>query len=93
MEEVIRKILKHIIENKYPMFTDVNVTSEPVYSHYIDKNKNLVFNVALTINSSDFEPINDSGEWEKIKSDIREIIKMTGIDNRIWFYIYHPDED
>jgi hypothetical protein len=93
MEEVIRKILNYIIENKYPMFTDVNVTSEPVYSYYIDKNKNLVFNVALTINSSDFEPINDSGEWEKIKSDIREIIKMTGIDNRIWFYIYHPDKD
>ena len=86
MEKVISKIVKYILEKKYPVFTDVEVTSVRDYERYIK------YNIFLTIDYSDFEPIRDSGNWDKLKSEIRNVVKMSGIDNYINVYLNFSDE-
>jgi len=93
MEKVISKIVKYILEKKYPGVTDVEVTSERDYnSHFVDKKNNIKYNIFLTIDYSDFEPIRDSGNWDKLKSEIRNVVTMSGIDNYVNVYLNFSDE-
>jgi hypothetical protein len=93
MEKIISKIVKYILEKKYPGVTDVEVTSERDYnSHFVDKKNNIKYNIFLTIDYSDFEPIRDSGNWDKLKSEIRNVVKMSGIDNYVNVYLNFSDE-
>lgn len=90
MEKVISKIVKYILEKKYPVFTDVEVTSE---RNYVDKKKSIKYNIFLTIDYSDFEPIRISGDWDILKSEIRDVVKMSGIDNYVNVYLNFSDEE
>jgi hypothetical protein len=93
MEKIIIKLVKYILEKKYSGFTDVDVTSERDYSSYfVDKKNNIKYNIFLTIDYSDFEPIRDSGNWEILKSEIRNVVKMSGIDNYVNVYLNFSDE-
>ena len=93
MEKIISKIVKYILEKKYPAFTDVDVTSERDYnSYFVDKKNNIKYNIFLTIDYSDFEPIRDSGNWDKLKSEIENVVRMSGIDNRVNVYLNFSDE-
>jgi len=93
MEKIISKIVKYILEKKYPGFTDVDVTSERDYSSYfVDKKNNIKYNIFLTIDYFEFEPIRDSGNWEILKSEIRNVVKMSGIDNYVNVYLNFSDE-
>ncbi len=87
MEKVISKIVKYIVEKKYPEFTDVLVTSVRDYERYIK------YNIFLTIDYSDFEPIRISGDWDILKSEIKNVIKMSGIDNYVNVYLNFSDEE
>ena len=93
MEKIISKIVKYILKKKYPVFTDVEVTSERDYERYfVDKKNNIKYNIFLTIDYSDFEPIRDSGNWETLKSEIRNVVRMSGIDNYVNVYLNFSDE-
>lgn len=92
MEDYIKKIVKYVLDEKYPEFEDVEVTSEMnPRSLYTDKKRNIVYNVFLIIDSIKF--LNNGREyWEDIKSLIRDTIKSIGIENTISVYIDFSDE-
>ena len=87
MEDYIKKIVKYVLDEKYPEFEDVEVTSEMnPRSLYTDKKRNIVYNVFLTIDGIKF--LNNVRQyWEDIKSLIRDTIKSIGIENTINVYI------
>jgi len=88
MENTIKKIAKFVI-SKYPEFTDVEVTSEyDMRSYYIEKKRNYIYNIFVTIDKNDFTQYKDDDyhKWEKLNSDIREVIKMAGIDNMVYVF-------
>jgi len=94
MEKVISKIVKHIMEKKFPKFIDVDVKKEKdFFNTYVNDELNYEYHIFLTVDYSDFIPISNSGEWDKLKSFIREIIRISGIKNPIRIYINFPDED
>ena len=94
MEKVISKIVKYILEKKYPVFTDVQVTNERDYERsFLDKKKSIKYNIFLTIDYSDFEPIRISGDWYILKSEIKNVVKMSGIDNSVDVYLNFSDEE
>ena len=94
MEKVISKIVKYILEKKYPVFSDVQVTNERDYERsFVDKKKSIKYNIFLTIDYSDFEPIRISGNWDILKSEIKNVIKMSGIDNYVNVYLNFSDEE
>ena len=93
MEDYIKKIVKYVIDEKYPEFEGVEVTSERnPQSFYIDKTRNLVYNVFLTIDSVKFFKNNVEVYWTGIKSLIRDTIKSIGVENTINVYIDFSDE-
>ena len=50
MEKVISKIVKYILEKKYPVFTDVQVTNERDYERsFVDKKKSIKYNIFLQL--------------------------------------------
>ena len=90
MEKVIRKIVKFILDKKFPRFEDVEVTSERAYLG-VKSGDNLVYNVFLTIDYKIYE-IEYINNWDKIKDLIREAIKTAGIKNKINIYLDYSDE-
>lgn len=93
MEDYIKKIVKYVIDEKYPEFEGVEVTSERnPQSFYIDNTRNLVYNVFLTIDSVKFFKNNVEFYWTGIKSLIRDTIKSIGVENTINVYIDYSDE-
>jgi hypothetical protein len=92
MEDYIKKIVKYVLDEKYPEFEDVEVTSEMnPRSFYTDKKRNIVYNVFLIIDGNTFLK-NGREYWEDIKSLIRDTIKSIGIENTISVYIEFSDE-
>jgi len=91
MEDYIKKIVKYVLDEKYPEFEDVEVTSERTRSFYTDKTRNLVYNVFLIIDSNTFLK-NGGGYWDDVKSLIRDTIKSIGVENGINVYINFSDE-
>jgi len=47
----------------------------------------------LTIDYSDFEPIRISGDWDILKSEIKNTVRMSGIDNSVNVYLDFSDEE
>jgi hypothetical protein len=85
MEERIAKVVKYLVQNKYPQILDVNVSSEIDRDlAYSDPNRNLVYNVVLTFRYSDFESIDNAAvEMDNIKKLIREVVRMLGVTNSV----------
>jgi len=93
MEDYIKRIVKYVLDEKYPEFEGVEVTSERnPQSFYIDKTRNLVYNVFLTIDSVKFLKNDVEFYWTGIKSLIRDTIKSIGVENTINVYIDFSDE-
>ena len=91
MEELIRRIVKFILDKKFPRFEDVEITSERAYLG-VKGGDNLVYNVFLKIDFPTFK-IEYLHNLENIKDLIREAIKTTGIKNKINIYLNYSDED
>jgi hypothetical protein len=93
MENYIKRIVKYVLDKKYPEFEGVEVTSERnPQSFYIDKTRNLVYNVFLTIDSVKFLKNDVEFYWTGIESLIRDTIKSIGVENTINVYIDFSDE-
>ena len=93
MEKYIEKVVKYILDKKFPGFEDVKVTSErDMRGNYIDSKKNLRYNIWLFI---DFEPyiMNYIEIWQDIKSLIFDVIKKLGIKNEIQVYLEYSDKE
>ena len=93
MEKFIKRVVKHFLDEKYPGFNNVEVTSErDMRSYYIDSKKNLRYNIWLFI---DFEPyiMNYIEIWQDIKSLIFDVIKKLGIKNEIQVYLEYSDKE
>jgi hypothetical protein len=93
MEKVVSKIVKYIVEKKYPEFTDVRVTSARDYRSPFSYKEVMRYNIFLTIDYSDFEPLRISGDWDILKSEIRNTVRMSGIDNSVNVYLNFSDEE
>lgn len=92
MENYIKKIVKYVLDEKYPEFEGVEVTSaRNPQSFYIDKTRNLEYDVFLIIDSIKFLK-NGNEYWTGIKSLIRNTIKSIGVENTINVYISFSDE-
>ena len=91
MEELIRRIVKFILDKKFPRFEDVEITSERAYLG-VKGGDNLVYNVFLKIDFPTFK-IEYLHNFGNIKDLIREAIKTTGIKNKINIYLNYSDED
>ena len=50
MEEIIKRIAKYILDNKFPGFEDVLVTKEQIAPSRFHHENNLVYNIFLVIN-------------------------------------------
>jgi len=93
MENVIKTVVRHILDKKYPGFNNVEVMSErDMRSYYRDYEKNLMYNVWLYI---DFEPfiMNYIEVWQDIKSLIFDTLKKLGIKNEIGVYLEYSDRE
>ena len=93
MEKFIKRVVKHFLDEKYPGFNNVEVTSErDMRSYYIDSKKNLRYNIWLFI---DFEPyiMNYIEIWQDIKSLIFDTLKKLGIKNEIGVYLEYSDRE
>lgn len=92
MEKYIERITRYVIENKFPLFEDVEVTSEKdLLRNYTDSKKNRRYNVYLKIH---FHPylMNYIEQWNDIRFLIKNTIKLLGIDNEINVYLNFSDE-
>ena len=92
MEDYIKRIVKYVFDEKYHEFEGFEVTSKMnPQSFYIDKTRNLEYNVFLIIDSIKFLK-NGNEYWTGIKSLIRNTIKSIGVENTINVYIDFSDE-
>ena len=89
MENVIKRIVKYILDSKYKDFEDVIVTKhQPTYADMDDDA--IYYNVYCVIDGEKFFD-GDSGSWQTISDSIREVIKMSGIRNNVNVYLRFSD--
>ena len=92
MKNVIKRIVKYILDSKYKDFEDVIVTKmTPTYAQDSDDDSVIYYNVWCVIDSKKFF-VNDSENWWKIKDSIQDVIKMSGIKNNVNVYIRFSEE-
>ena len=92
MKNVIKRIVKYILDSKYKDFEDVIVTKmTPTYAQDSDDDSVIYYNVWCVIDSKNFFA-NDSENWWKIKDSIQDVIKMSGIKNNVNVYVRFSEE-
>jgi hypothetical protein len=95
--EYIQSILNSVIKQEYPEINvDIYVSSERDLIYITSTNK-MVYNIVFDLTDSDYgkyvrEGI-DKHIWDKIRSFIRDLIKMLGISDKVRFYFYCKKED
>ena len=92
MKNVIKRLVKYILDSKYKDFEDVIVTKmTPIYAQDSDDDSVIYYNVWCVIDSKNFFA-NDSENWWKIKDSIQDVIKMSGIKNNVNVYVRFSEE-
>ena len=92
MENVIKRLVKYILDSKYKDFEDVIVTKmTPTYAQDSDDDSVIYYNVYCVIDGRKFFA-NDSENWGPIRDSIQDVIKMSGIKNNVNVYIRFSDE-
>ena len=92
MEKHIDKIVRHVLEKKFPLFADVNVKEEKnVFRYHKYGELGIDYHVTLFI---DFHPylMNYIEIWGDIKDLIINTIRIFGIDNTVKVLINFFDE-
>jgi hypothetical protein len=92
MKKHIDKIVRHVLEKKYPLFEDVSVIEEKnVFRYHKYGEPGIDYHVTLFI---DFHPylMNYIEIWDDIKDSIINTIKILGIDNTVKVLINFSDE-
>ena len=91
MENVIKRLVKYILDSKYKDFEDVIVTKmKPTYAD-LDDESSIYYNVYCVIDGRKFFAV-DSENWWKIKDSIQDVIKMSGIKNNVNVYVRFSEE-
>jgi hypothetical protein len=91
MENVIKRLVKYILDSKYKDFEDVIVTKmTPTNNRYSDDD-DIYYNVYCVIDGRKFFA-DDSENWWKIKDSIQDVIKMSGIKNNVNVYVRFSEE-
>jgi len=81
-QELLKKLLSRVMKKKYPFIAEIEVSSErDMRSNYIDKERNMVYNVWFKLN--DWGDFDDWGEFEGL---VHEIKNALGLNGRIDFY-------
>lgn len=81
-QEILKRMISRVMKEKYPFIEDVNVATERnMQSHYIDKERNMVYNVWFELN--DWGGFDD---WERFEDMVINIKNALGLNGKINFY-------
>jgi hypothetical protein len=81
-KELFKRMISRMMKKQYPFIADIEVSSErDIHSHYIDKEKNMIYNVFFKIN--DWGDFDDWEEFENLATDIKTAL---GLNGRVRFY-------
>jgi len=82
-------MISRIMMREFPFIKDVNVTADrDMHSHYIDKEKNVIYNVWFEI--EEWEPFDD---WKKFEDEVKEIKNGLGLQGKLRFYYTKPSDE
>ena len=70
------------MKKKYPFIVDIEVSSErDMHSHYIDKERNMIYNVFFKINDwGDFD------DWKEFEDFAIGVKNALGLNGKVRFY-------
>jgi hypothetical protein len=89
MENVIKRIVKYILDSKYKDFEDVIVTKhQPTYADMDDDA--IYYNVYCVIDGKKY--FGGDLDWAVVRDSIISIIRMSGINNSVNIYLRFSDE-
>ena len=81
-KELFKHMISRVMKKQYPFIVDIEVSSErDMHSHYIDKERNMIYNVFFKIN--DWGDFDDWKEFEGLATDIKTAL---GLNGRVRFY-------
>jgi len=91
MQKPIEKIVSYIVEKKFPLFGDINVSSEKnPFRDYTYGESGVIYDVTLIIDFKTF--LMEYWErWNEIKELVTDTIKFLGIENIIRVKIMYSD--
>jgi|LakMenEpi03Aug12_release.lakeMendotaPanAssembly.Ray.scaffolds.fasta_scaffold661005_2 hypothetical protein len=90
MENVIKRIVKYILDSKYEDFEDVIVTKkQPTYADMDDDD--IYYNVYCVIDEKKY--FGGDLDWAVVRDSILKTIKMSGIKNNVNIYLRFSDSD
>jgi hypothetical protein len=91
MQKPIEKIVSYIVEKKFPLFGDINVSSEKnPFRDYTYGESGVIYDVTLIIDFKTF--LMEYWErWDEIKELVTDTIKFLGIENIIRVKIMYSD--
>ena len=81
-KELFTRMISRVMKKQYPFIVEIEVSSErDMNSHYIDKEKNMIYNVFFKINDwGDFD------DWKKFEDSVLDIRDAIGLNVRVRFY-------
>jgi len=92
MENVIKRLVKYILDSKYKDFEDVIVTKmTPTYAQDSDDDSVIYYNVYCVIDSKKY--FGGDFDWGTVRDSIISIIRMSGINNSVNIYLRFSDEE
>lgn len=81
-DKLLKHMISRIMKKEYPFISEVEVsTDRDMQSHYIDKEKNMVYNVWFKINDWD-----DFDDWKEFEDMVIKIKNSLGLNGKIHFY-------
>jgi hypothetical protein len=88
MENVIKRIVKYVLDSKYKDFEDVIVTKhQPTDA---DSDDDIYYNVYCVIDGKKY--FGGDLDWGIVRDSIISIIRMSGINNSVNIYLRFSDE-
>jgi len=81
-KELFKHMISRVMKKQYPFIVEIEVSSErDMNSHYIDKEKNMTYNIFFKINDwGDFD------DWKKFEDSVIDIRDAIGLNGRVRFY-------
>jgi hypothetical protein len=89
-DEQLQNILNVVVRQEYPEIDmEIFVITER-HAVYMNETKKLIYNIMFFLSPSDYDKYFSDGmdkdKWDKIRGLIRDIIKMSGISDKVMFH-------
>lgn len=88
--EQLQNILNAVVKQEYPEIDVEILVMTERHVVYLDSAKKLVYNIIFMVPPSDYGKYFSEGidkhKWDKIRGLIRDIIKMSGIFDKVVFH-------